>query len=187
MAAFPFVLSVLKPRGTRLSLFCAGKRNPSYLCKPLRRRFLRQLTKTSISASSTSAIYQAHSQQSESKTETFTPTFQQAIQRLQCPRVADPARKRDQKRKKRNGSRELDGEIKRRKEEGSASNQVEKVLGAWGLGWEVWMDGMVWRSHNSPTFSRTEDPPQCCAVIRVDAVVKGFEQNLTQLLNCESC
>ncbi|KAJ4950191.1 hypothetical protein NE237_027023 [Protea cynaroides] len=32
MASFPFVMSVLKPHGTRSSLFCAGKRNQSHFC-----------------------------------------------------------------------------------------------------------------------------------------------------------
>ncbi|XP_042490114.1 glycine--tRNA ligase, chloroplastic/mitochondrial 2 [Macadamia integrifolia] len=83
MAAFPFVLSVLKPHGAHFSLFYAGKRNPCHFCKPLRRRSLHRFCKTSISAISTSAISQTKSKDSESKTKASTPSFQQAIQRLQ--------------------------------------------------------------------------------------------------------
>ncbi|KAJ4951783.1 hypothetical protein NE237_028615 [Protea cynaroides] len=206
MAAFPFVLSVLKPHATRLSLFCAGKRHHGHFCKPLRRRFLRQLSKTGISAITTSAISQAHSKDSESKTKTSIPTFQQAIQRLQeywasvgcavmqCSNTevgagtmnpltflrvlgpepwnvayVEPSIRPDDSRYGENPNRlqrHTQFQVILKPDPGNSQdlfirslsalgidvhehdirfvedNWESPVLGAWGLGWEVWMDGM---------------------------------------------
>ncbi|XP_043712752.1 glycine--tRNA ligase, chloroplastic/mitochondrial 2 [Telopea speciosissima] len=206
MAALPFVLSVLKPHGAHFSFFYASKRNPSHFCKPLRRRSLNQFSKTCISAISTSAISQTHSKDSESKTKASTPTFQQAIQRLQeywasvgcavmqCSNTevgagtmnpltflrvlgpeawnvayVEPSIRPDDSRYGENPNRlqrHTQFQVILKPDPGNSQdlfirslsalgidvhehdirfvedNWESPVLGAWGLGWEVWMDGM---------------------------------------------
>ncbi|KAB1225138.1 Glycine--tRNA ligase 2, chloroplastic/mitochondrial [Morella rubra] len=79
---FPLVISFLKPHTSRFSFLRAGKPIPSRLDRPLVPR--RHLTRTFVSAISTSAIQQ-HSSADPNKEplRASVPSFQQAVQRLQ--------------------------------------------------------------------------------------------------------
>ncbi|KAH9733452.1 glycine--tRNA ligase 2 [Citrus sinensis] len=186
--ALPLAISILKPRASHLSFFCAGNPSPSWFClSPLCRR---QFHRTSVCAITTSAIQEPPSTEpNNERQKASVPTFQQAIQRLQVGagtmnpltflRVlgpepwnvayVEPSIRPDDSRYGENPNRlqrHTQFQVILKPDPGNSQdlfirslsalgidvtehdirfvedNWESPVLGAWGLGWEIWMDGM---------------------------------------------
>ncbi|XP_006445438.2 glycine--tRNA ligase, chloroplastic/mitochondrial 2 [Citrus clementina] len=203
--ALPLAISILKPRASHLSFFCAGNPSPSWFClSPLCRR---QFHRTSVCAITTSAIQEPPSTEpNNERQKASVPTFQQAIQRLQeywasvgcsvmqCSNTevgagtmnpltflrvlgpepwnvayVEPSIRPDDSRYGENPNRlqrHTQFQVILKPDPGNSQdlfirslsalgidvtehdirfvedNWESPVLGAWGLGWEIWMDGM---------------------------------------------
>ncbi|RZC69221.1 hypothetical protein C5167_032320 [Papaver somniferum] len=165
--AFPLALTVLKPQRTHFSILFASKGNPNHFNNSYFHTSRRRLRKTSVSALTTSSVSQSSSKDTKSLTGPSIPTFQQAIQRLQVGAgtmnpltflkvlgpepwnvaYAEPSVRPDDSRYGENPNRlqrhSIPGiDVNAHDIRFVEDNWESPVLGAWGLGWEVWMDGM---------------------------------------------